>query len=112
MEIDRVNDERVALKAPAGIAQPRLDVRWEMGTSVQRNDPLFANVLKVQRHVPWRLKDLILAIQGTGRPWNSDFACDAPCEDGQGPHVNAFRLFRCVSGGQSLLRFWCQGRNS
>src|SRR5436309_1394806 len=83
-----------------------------MGTSVQRNDPLFANVLNEQRDVPWRLKDLILAIQGTMRPWNSVLARDAPCEDRQGPYVDAFRLFRCGSGGLPLLRVRCQERNS
>src|SRR2546426_4259904 len=83
-----------------------------MGTSVQRNDPLFANVLKEQRHVPWSLEDLILAIQGTVGPWNSVLARDAPCEDRQGLHVDALRLFCCGSGGLPLLGFRCQGRNS
>src|SRR5690606_9009361 len=61
-EVLGLDDERIAFPASARAAQPSLDRRRRVRTTVERDDARIVNLLGIDQYVIGRLHDLVVAV--------------------------------------------------
>ena len=78
VEVQRLDDQRVSLPAPAAVAQPLADGAGGVGTPVQRHDARLVDHLHHQHEVAGRLEDLVVGVVQRRNHRGRQGARDAP----------------------------------